>query len=115
MFLGTRDGNIEQSALFFEFALGIGAQRRWENVLLKTYDEDRGELQSLGGMDSHERHLAAFLFIAVAVEIGQKGNFLQIVAQGDFIQAAFLLATLHEVLESGKELFKILLASHGLG
>ena len=115
MFLGARDGHVEQTALFFEFALGIGTQGGREDILFESYNKDRGELQTLGRMDGHKRHLAALFAVAVAIEIGQQGYFLKIVTERNFVLTAFLLATLHEVLESGKELFKILLASHGLG
>ena len=48
MLLCTRDCNIEQPPLFFEFTLGIGTQRGGENVLFETYHKDRGELKTLG-------------------------------------------------------------------
>ena len=109
MLLGTRDGDIQQATLLFQFTHAICTHWRRKYVFFQSDDKHRWELQSLRRMNGHQRHLGLFL-IALAVQVCQQGNLLQKVAQCRFLFAALFLPALHKVLHTSKKLLQVLLA-----
>ena len=107
MFLGSRNGNIKQTALLLQLT-ERGDNGTWEDVLLQTYHKDRRELKSLGGMNGHERH-TGLVVIALAVEIGQQRNALQIIRKISLLLTSLLATFLHKTLHSSQQLFQVLL------
>ena len=55
MFLGSRNGNIKQTALLLQLT-ERGDNGTREDVLLQTDHKDRRELKSLGGMKGNETY-----------------------------------------------------------
>ena len=107
MFLGSRNGNIKQTSLLLQLT-ERGDNGTWEDVLLQTYHKDRRELKSLGGMNGHERH-TGLVVIALAVEIGQQRNALQIIRKISLLLTSLLATFLHKTLHSSQQLFQVLL------
>ena len=114
MTLGTGDSHIEQATLLLKFSHTVGAHGRREDVFLQTHYKDRGELQSLGGMDGHQRYLG-LVGIALAVEVGEQCHLLQEITQGNLVALILLTTTLYEVLHGRKELLKVFLTREVLG
>ena len=114
MFLGTRDGHVEQSALLLQLAHGVGTHRRREDILLQAHDEDRRELQALCRVDGHQHHLVVLVAV-VAVEIGQQRHLLQEVRQIDLVAHVLLAPAFDEVLHAAEELLEVLLSGDVLG
>ena len=109
MLLGPGDRHIEQSALFFEFAHRVRTHRRREDILLKTHHEHRRELQTLGRVDRHQRHLVVRITV-IAVKVCQQCHLLQEVGQIHLVTLILFPPTLHEVLHTTQELLEVLLS-----
>ena len=103
MFLGTGNGDIEQSALLFQLAHRTRTHRRRKDVLLQSNDKHGGKLQTLCCMNRHQRHLR-LVFAPLAIEIGKQRHLLQEVTQSGLPFPVFLLATLNEILHTAQEL-----------
>ena len=114
MLLGTGDGHIEQATLLLQFAHGIGAHRRREDILLQAHDKDRRELQTFGSVNGHQHHLVVVIAI-VTVEIGQKSHLLQKVSKIDLVAHVLLATAFDKVLHTTEELLEILLTRNILG
>ena len=108
MLLCSRDGHIEQSALLLQLAHRVRTHRTGEDVFFESHHEHRRELQSLGRVDGHQRHLVVLVAI-IAVEIRQQRHLLQEVGQIHLIAHILLTSALHEILQSAQELLQVLL------
>ena len=65
--LGARDADIAQAALLLHLRLVHEAARGRENALFQTGHEHIGEFQALGGVQRHQRHIAALVLLLVKV------------------------------------------------
>ena len=71
MLLGTGEGYIEQTTLFFETLDAVAAHGTGEEVLFHSHHKHGTELQALGSMDGHDGYLGTVV-ACVSVEIGEE-------------------------------------------
>ena len=113
MLLGTGDGDIEQPALFFQRTGRISRHAARKQVFFQPHHEDILELQSLGGMNRHQRHFLPLIRF-VRVQVGEQRHFRQEIDQGD-IRVALFLPQGAKVIHPVRQLLNVFLTAQVLG
>ena len=103
--LRARERHIEQTPFLLEPFGRFGRALRRKKVLLQSDDVDVFELQPLGRVDGHQRHLVVVARILLLVHVGSERHALQPLIDGRLCKllaaanlgVALLLEELHRV------------------
>ena len=105
LLLGTGERHVKQAPLFFQFAPGIHAHGRGEQVFFHANDIDIGKLQALGQVNGHKGH--AVVVALLLVHVGCQGHVFQELAQVA-PGVGQLLLPFHEIFDPVEQLFDVL-------
>ena len=114
MFLGTSHGYVHQSSLLFKTAWRVHTHLAWEDGIFYANDKDGIKLQSLCGMNRHERHTILSIAIFVALNVRKQRHLLQIVREINIILPTLFALSLYEVVDRRNEGIDILTTSFAL-
>ena len=67
LLLGPRDSDEQQAAFFFQFVRFVATAFVWQDAFFERHDVYDGKLESLGGMQGHERNFVDDRFPAIGV------------------------------------------------